>query len=402
MAIVTPKLKLFEICGPGYVFNSRAPDNASEWIFGDPGLSDAVTGNQLIVVGNMPVLCSAGVATNSGLDLLREIGFNLEAQIVTFTDEEDRLYRMKSLAEKGFSCIDQHAQPDENLHPGTSWVGSSILSFLNNKSNLHQLVPSPYLPIRKSCDPSSLIRFAKQLERFPLVIKVATKNSSGSGRGIRACHNESDLKQAQEFFGRCETVIVEDFISMHNNLCLNYAIFPDGKIEYLGGSRQIVNDELNYLGNWLEPGAEPPSDLIKVGGEVMTRAWRLGYRGFAGFDAAVMDNGTFFIYDLNFRFNGSTTPILIFDSLANRFGLPVAKFLAWNYTGGFIQMIASLKKVAEKYCFIPFSTYDPAAWKKSSLKPRVSALLFGRTRDEVQLKEKELHNLRFQSIQRDR
>jgi len=393
--MITPRLTLFDLCGPGHVFNSRIPDNAAEWALGSPGTADAVTGNQFTVVGRMPVLCSAGVATRAGLALLREIGFNLEADIVTFTDETDRLKRMKSLAEEGFAFIDQHVQPDANLHPGVSWVGSSTLSFLNNKRNLHRMVPPPYLPPRELCDPSSLTRHAKQPGRFPLVIKAATEKSTGGGTSVLLCHNESELKQAQELFSPCETVVVEDFIAMHKNLCMNYAVFPDGKIEYLGATQQIVNDKLDYKGNWLGPDTDLPTDLIKVGWEVMTRAWHRGYRGFAGFDAAVMDNGAFCIYDLNFRFNGSTTPLLLYDALVKQSGMPIAKYSAWKYAGRFDQMIRSLIQALEKHGFIPFSTYEPAPHQKDTIKPRVSALLFGMTRDEVHEKEKELNLLGF-------
>jgi hypothetical protein len=395
MPMITPRLTLFDLCGPGHVFNSRIPDNAAEWVFTAPGVADAVTGNQLTIVGRMPILCSAAVATDAGLALLRGIGFKLEAEIIPFTDSADRMKRMKGFSGKGLVFIDQHVQPDVNLHPGISWVESSRLSFLNKKSNLHEIVPPSYLPTRELCEPSSLGRYAKQLERAPRVIKAVTEKSSGTGRSVLLCRNESDLKRAEEFFGSCETVIVEKFIAMRRNLCLNYAVFPDGKIEYLGAADQIVDGDLNYLGNWLGPDNDPPTDLVKAGHEVMTSAWHRGYRGFAGFDAAVMDDGASTIYDLNFRFNGSTTPLLLYRDLLSRFGMPIAKFSAWTYSGRFDRMIALLKTAPEKYGFIPFSTYDPAASHNNRIKPRASALLFGRTRDEVHEKEKELNLLGF-------
>lgn len=395
MTTIAPKLTLFDVCGPGYVFNSRIPDNASEWVVRGPGSADAVTGNQLIVVGPMPVLCSARVATHAGLALLRDIGFTLEADIVTFTDATDRLNRLKSLADKGLAVIDQHVQPDANLHPGTSWVSSSTLSFLNNKGNLGQMVPPPYLPSREVCDPSALPRYLSHPGRFPLVVKAATEESTGGGDAVRLCHSGSELKQAQELFSHCENVVVEDFMAIQRNLCLNYVVFSDGQIKYLGATHQIVDAKLNYQGNWLGPNTAPPSELIRVGYGLMTNAWHRGYRGFAGFDAAVMDDGSCRIYDLNFRFNGSTTPLLIYEALVKQSGLPIAKYRVWMHDGSFHQMIASLEQALDIHCFFPFCIYDPGTSATNDVKPRVSALLFGMTTDEVQEKETELGLLGF-------
>jgi len=395
MTRLTPKLTLFDLCGPGHVFNSRLPDNAAEWSLGNPGTADAVTGNQLTIVGPMPVLCSATVASPDGLAVLREVGFKLEAEIVTFTDSGDRLERMKALARKGLVFIDQHAQPDPDLHPGRSWVDFPGLSFLNHKGNLSRLVPPPFLPTRSLCKPSGLAGSIKDPVRFPVVVKAGTEKSTGGGKSVLLCRNESELTQAQAFFQQCESVIVEDFFVMRKNLCLNYAVFPDGKIEYLGAADQIVNAELNYMGNWLGPEADPSPDLVQAGREVMTAAWNLGYRGFAGLDAAILEEESFIIYDLNFRFNGSTTPLLLYDALLKQFGLTVAQHRRWEYQGEFKPMIAALFRAIEKHDFVPFCIYDPGTTHSLRLKPRVSALLLGKSREEVHEKEKELNQIGF-------
>ena len=396
MPTISSRFRLFDLCGPGCVFNSRVPDNAAKWVFEIPAIADSSTGNQLTILGGMHVLCSAGVATDAGLTLLREIGFEMEAELVIYTDAGDRQIKMRKLAAQGLIFIDQHVQPDASLHPGVSWVDPSLLSSLNNKRNLSKWVPAEYLPTREVCELASLSRIALQPKRFPLVIKAVTEASCGGGYGVRICHNESEIDEARHYFSSCDSVIVEDYLAMHKNLCVNYAVFADGRIEYLGAAQQIINDKLHYLGNWLEPPGGQTSRLIEVGYEIMHKAYQHGYRGFAGFDAAVREDGSFHIYDLNFRFNGSTAPLLLYDALAKHTGLPIARNASWKCKSSFDDMIKSLRQAVEKCQLIPINTFDPTVCNENyNPEPQVKALLFGASKEDINEKERELASLGF-------
>lgn len=388
MSVLIPRFRLIDLCGPGYVFNSRVPDNAARWIFATPASADAATGNQLTVLGDMPLLCSAGVATPAGLGLLRDIGFELEAEPVTFRDAAERLDKMRRLAAQGRVFIDQHVQPDTSLHPGGSWVDPRLLSSLNNKSRLSDWVPARHLPAREVRRRDALAGLAADPARFPLVLKAVTEASCGSGKGVRIVRDAAELKAAQGCFAGCDSLIVEEFLPMERNLCVNYAVFADGRIEYLGAAQQIIDDRHHYRGNWLEPPGTVPRALIQTGHDLMLKAYRHGYRGFAGFDCAVGGNGSFYIYDLNFRFNGSTAPLLLYDALARHTGLPVAKYSAWKYSGDYEDMLRALRAAFDKHRLIPINTFDPSRCAGiPACEPRVTALLFGASQEDVQEKE---------------
>jgi hypothetical protein len=396
MTAISPRLRLIDLCGPGHLFNSRVPDNAAAWVFESAAVADASTGNQLTVLGNMPVLCSAGVATENGLGLLRELGFELEAELVTFTDAADRMDKLRELAQRDLIFIDQHAQPQASLQPGESWVDPALLSSLNNKRNLSRWVPAELVPQRENCALAALDHLKTAPGRFPLLLKAVTDSSCGSGKGVLLLRAASEVDAAREFFAACDSVIIEEYLDMTRNLCVNFAVFDDGRIEYLGAAQQIISDGLRYLGNWLEPAGAEPAALIEAGIDIMRNACRHGYRGFAGFDAAVGTDGRFHIYDLNFRFNGSTAPLLLYDSLAARLGLPVAKYGAWKYKGGFDEMMPRLRIAIERYQLMPFGMFDPSRCGVAyEPVPRISAMLFGSSREEVAENEKRLAALGF-------
>jgi hypothetical protein len=183
---------------------------------------------------------------------------------------------------------------------------------------------------------------------------------------------------------------------MERNLCVNYAIFADGRIEYLGAAEQIISDQQRYLGNWLEPAGTEPPLLIQAGFQLMRKAYQQGYRGFAGFDAAIGKDGSFRIYDLNFRFNGSTVPLLLYDDLARSTGLAVAKYSGWKHKGSFDGMLRSLRQAIADYPLFPFCIFDPARCHENyTAEPSISALLFGISQEDIVEKEHQLGALGF-------
>lgn len=396
MSTIQPSIKLIDLCGPGHAFNPRVPDNATRWVFESPTIADASTGNLLIAIGKMPVLCHAGAVREDTLALLQDTGLVIEAELVSYIDAADRRDKLRHLAGQGLKIIDQHAQPDHTLRPGMSWIDPSLLTALNNKANLSRWVPAHYTPVREIRTLASLPALRAQPVRFPLVVKVVTEESCGAGVGVRIIHDSSELDAALEYFAACDQVIVEEYLAMHRNLCVNYAVFADGRIEYLGATHQIIDNERQYVGNWLEPLDVPMNALVQAGHEIMRRAWLAGYRGFAGFDAAVAEDGSFRIYDLNFRFNGSTVPLLLYDTLIRRTGLSVAKRAAWKHAGSFAVMLTALQRAIEHHQMIPFGIFDPMASRNhDDAAPRISALLFGATRDEIAEKERALDSLGF-------
>ena len=58
-----PVLTMSDVYGPGHTFVPRAHDAASDWLPGGACFLDSLTGNQLAIAGDMPVVCSEGFNT---------------------------------------------------------------------------------------------------------------------------------------------------------------------------------------------------------------------------------------------------------------------------------------------------------------------------------------------------
>ena len=125
----------------------------------------------------------------------------------------------------------------------------------------------------------------------------------------------------------------------------------------------------------------------------MMKAASCGYRGFAGFDVAICDDGAAYIYDLNFRFNGSTTPLLLYNSASSAIGRKLVKFRSWSYSRSINSLFKTLYTALNKYSLLPVNIYDPLAGGRPNTNIRVFGMLFGSSRDEIAENEKSLFNL---------
>src|SRR3990170_5994623 len=115
MAII-PKITLYDLCGPGYIFNARVSARASRWIFRyGAAQADAVTGNLLASMGDMPILCSQDSNTEAGLQLLQNAGYEITARIHRFKDEIDHIRQTQELVKQGWKMVTQHVFPHDEL-----------------------------------------------------------------------------------------------------------------------------------------------------------------------------------------------------------------------------------------------------------------------------------------------
>src|SRR5271154_4173353 len=167
-----------EVHGPGFVYAPRAHPKTCDWIIRDPALLDAITGNQIAVLGEMPMVCSAGAATPTGLELLAEAGLEVPASTHTYRDPQNAIEMAAHFAECGTKVVVQHIYPGGVLSDTALWIDARLLSYLNNKANLAELVPTTNLASRSIVSPGAFFGSADS-QPLPVVLKVATGLSTG-------------------------------------------------------------------------------------------------------------------------------------------------------------------------------------------------------------------------------
>ena len=164
---------------------------------------------------------------------------------------------------------------------------------------------------------------------------------------------------------------------------MNYAASNKGKIFYVGTSEQIIDDKGQQHGNWLGKDINPPDQAIKIGYAVMKKAAALGYMGFAGLDVAVLEDNTVKVFDLNFRYNASTVPLLIYESVVKQLGKPKILFRAWQGQGTYADLLKIAQGALDQGYFMPINTYNPTLSVRPDARPILVGLVCGATREKV-------------------
>jgi hypothetical protein len=384
-----PIQSLSQIYGSDVIYSPRASPNACTWLPHDEFILDSMTGGQISVAGDMPTLCAAGASTSKGLQLLRDAGFDIPRVVFRYSAVTDYLHKLKSLCNERKKIALLYVHPASELPPEACWVKPKTLSFLNNKANLATLVSPRHVPTRRMLIPGRLL-IELTSHRFPLVAKARTDESSGGGIDVVICRTSRDLKRAAVLFQSCTRVVIEEFLPIKRNLCLNYAATAEGTINYLGCAEQISDTQGKYQGNWIDATTMAPPLAIEIGTRVVAAGFALGYYGCVGIDMAVLEDERIAVFDLNFRVNGSTAALLLAESVQRTSGRTVLRFRALRGSGTYRDLLSSVYTAIHKGVFLPLSSYDPEVGGYPRTRPRMTGLILGKTREEAEEHEREL------------
>jgi hypothetical protein len=388
-ARLQPALTFSDIFGTELLYSPRASPNACAWLPRDEAILDMLTGGQLTILGSMPILCAVGVTSREALELLSDAGFQAPAAPCRYRDGVDYLRLVSELTGSGRKIVVQHVHPVAELTPDTCWVPPATLSFLNNKGNLAEVVDAPHLPARRIVATDRLMAKPSPAD-LPLVLKAVTDESTGGGIDVVICGTAEELERAAAYFGACAHVVVEDFITIRRNLCLNYAVTAAGRITYLGCAEQVSDAQGKYHGNWIDAESEAPAVAVEVGVDVVRAGFDRGYWGFVGVDMAVEEEGRVVVFDLNFRLNGSTAALLLAESVRRNLGQRVIRLRSWRGKGTYREMLNAAYAAMGKGLLLPLNSYDPVAGGQPHAPPRMAGLIIGGSRDEVNEREGEL------------
>ena len=387
-----PERFFHEVYGPGVVYSGFITPGAGRWLPNQPGQLLSLSGSQLAVAGDMHMLCAAGSATEPGLELLVEAGFVPPSNLHIFLHEQDYLIRLGELRQAGMRVVVQHVHPVTLLPAEACWIPPGLLSWLNDKGSLAELVPPAGVPRRIVFKPDVADWHPPGLS-FPFLLKAATLLSTGGGSNdLYICRDTQDLAPAARALQASQRIVAEEWLSAQRFLCLNYGVDPDAHVDYLGAAQIIADPRGGYCGNWLGELATPSLPGIDLGRQIAELGARRGYRGYLCVDIAELVDGRVLAYDLNFRVCGSTAALLVFDAVRKATGASVAKFRNWSFDGPHRELAASARRAMRAGFLVPLSSFDPQVHGLDG-PAKISGLLLGGSTEEVVRREAELERL---------
>jgi glutathione synthase/RimK-type ligase-like ATP-grasp enzyme len=345
----------------------------------------------LSINGTLPVICSSAVCSAHTNRIFDAAGHPDRTHKIVYASESDYESVLADCHRRKKPVIFQHQHPERERPRDLYWIDPDLLGQLNNKARLSEFVPERYVPERTVLPVSELPAFLDSSSMRPLVLKGAANMPDGGGQAVAILRTTPELDEARDRLEIGEQIVAEEFLSIEENYCVNYA--TDGRQTFLLGScDQITNEAGQYKGNWISLVRRPPSEVIEVGLEIMQRAANRGYVGVAGFDIVRDSRGRILVIDLNFRLNGSTPALIWQNRLLSRSGSKsVGRVIRWGFQQTVDPDFFLLHELVESGWFFPLMIYDPQASPYGFDDVRVMGILFGSSRYQVEQRLQKLH-----------
>lgn len=365
------------------VMVQRPFDDALDWLPKTCDFCERMSAAALLLTGSLPIICHRAGATPEGLELLRECGFRLPREILTYETlaEMRGIIAGQVLRGRKIGITFGAARPPA---PREAMVNDpEVVSALNDKAQLADWLPPDGTPERTCVSPGELdAALASDRLAFPLVLKAAARIGSGGGFDVAICRNPAELAAARQALAKAETIVIEDYLPFTHNWCLHFAISDDA-VTYVGATEQISDARGKYLGNWCGD-AVPGSRAIALGQHAAEAGRERGYRGFLGADVGETADGHVAAFDLNFRNNGSTPQVISQRAIGAQLGATCSRFAPGIFFAGtYAEMLLRLRYYAGLSRVLPLLTFDTAQLGEANARPACNLLVIGPARDAI-------------------
>ena len=363
------------VFGPGAVLTARLPRSEAGANTADPHLCDAYTGPIMAIADQTPTICSAAVASPCGLDLLAAAGVPVSREIRTYRTAEDFRRLVGDVLDNGERLLCQHVHDEDEVPAEACLVEPSLLRYLNNKANLPAIVGADGAPRRSSIAPEDVATLGVD-ESW--VLKVCSDESSGGGFGVYV-HRAGTAIARPAFVQPGAELIVEEYLDLVENWCVHFCVEAIGGPRLIGATEQIISATGAYGGSRVGGTVLPPA-AAGLCQSVAERARELGFIGFCGIDTGLTSSGELRIFDLNFRINASTPPLLVLNEIAASRGSAWegrGRWQTYRHEGPLPDLVKRLEAVYPDRALVPIASYDPAFTANGSGPSLLSALLLG-------------------------
>ncbi|RIL87157.1 ATP-grasp domain-containing protein [Staphylococcus cohnii] len=382
-----PKLTLSDLYNDDVVYSSRPSYISNPWLEPEEHQSNFLTGRELIIADQMPVIVHKASATKKLEILFEMIGKPMPTNIYNFDNQASYEQIIRKLAKQDNKRIYfQYIHSESILEKEYYAMDKDIFVALNNKARIPEWTNQKYLPAREVVKIEDFEDAIADWE-FPFVLKPGDDLPTAGGYGVMICYDEADLIKAksriEQARAETDTIIIEQKIQEIANYCVQFACKKDGEIHYIGTSEQITDKYGHNSGN--QNVQDVPESVIQAGKEIMEIGVAKGYFGIAGFDLLLDKHGDIFAIDLNFRQNGSTSMLLL-DPLMQSGYQKFYSYIAPNDNEHFFQTII---KYVNMGCLFPLSYYDGDWYKNENVPSRFACIWHGQSQEHIEKLEQQ-------------
>lgn len=271
---------------------------------------DLIASRLIPVIGESEALLPRGTLSDELFRFLSASGFVRPKNAILYDNEPDRMDIIMSFARASRQIAIQMPAPYQDIPAAAYAIDRELLLYLNNKSNLHRLLPEKLAAPRLKTSPAALRSGDWRPLKWPVLLKAGLGQPSMGGDDVFVCHNEATLLRIINTFPMDARIIIEPWLEYERNLCVQLLV-GEAEVRFLGAAAQIIENDTAHVGNIVRPFEPVPEPIRQALRMACIRAQDLGFRGVAGFDVLLDSNASAWVIDANFRINGSTTALLL-------------------------------------------------------------------------------------------
>lgn len=240
-----PNLTLSDLYDKDVVYTSRPSYISNPWLKPDEHQSNFLTGRELLIANQLPVIVHEASATDKLHQLFQVIGKEVPNSIFTFNNQQSYENLIKQLAHKENKKIYfQYIHDETILNQQYYALDKTLFVALNNKARIPEWTNGKFLPKRKVVKIEQFENEIKNWE-FPLVIKPGDDLPTAGGYGVMICYHDADLQKAitriKEATAETNSLIIEQKIEEKANYCVQFAYSESLGIQYLGAATQLTD-----------------------------------------------------------------------------------------------------------------------------------------------------------------
>lgn len=351
-------------------FAPRTVMDHMRWVTDEAFRLDALTGSPIVVMWDMPLICSRQVASPLILDFFRQSGLTPARNLMLFETEAESVALARDCISRGYKLACIYPPPVDLQADESLVVPVPLYNWLNDKANLSRLVDESYLPRYQMIEISRLPDLRDIFPGRALFIKACYPGASGAGKDVWYCQDAASRSSAlANLDGKKDGlsgIRVEESLDIVSSWCLSLSILDEG-VRYIGSATQLFGQPGKQSGSRIDPDQIPPEALVDIALSVAGHAGSLGYRGVAGFDLGVTSEGRPYVFDLNFRIAASTPQILLHGQATARVNARISE--SWNVMirGELSPVLHRIAPFVQSGSFVPMRLYEatPASKDRS-------------------------------------
>lgn len=342
-------------------FAPRTVMDRMRWVTDESFRLDALTGGPIVVMGDMPLICSRQVASSLILDFFCQSGLTPARNLMLFETEADSVALARDCISRGYKLACIYPAPLDLQADPSLVVPLALYNWLNDKANLSRLVDERYLPRYQVIETGRLPDLRDVFSGTPLFIKACYPGASGGGKDVWYCTDPTGIAAALSCLDEGKEglsgVRVEQALDIALSWCLSLSILDEG-VRYVGAAMQLFGRPGKQSGSRIDPDRMPPDALVNIARSIASRARDLGFRGVAGFDLGVTSEGRPYVFDLNFRIAASTPQILLHGQATARVNARISE--SWNVMirGELSPALHRIAPFAHNGSFVPIRLYE--------------------------------------------